>query len=568
MKIPISNCSICCGDVITNTKSDSNQAVGLTCGHIYHSECIKTWLKQKNSCPHCRKPVPNRKDILPLIFDFPDKIGGNRNDSQSDHDSSQDSLNNNELLNTNSTTKDQRRIDKLKLELENLNNELIEAHDEIDQIRIQTKKQVSAHYEKEFDKYKNLTAQMKIAVRDSKEKYSLSRTELISCKSEIKNYEEKIKFYKQKLESTAMMKNIETGNVKISKYNSLEKPALIDCLLHLQSCLNKERQTNDGYLLNMEDYKEVLGRRESEIRILKKDNKVLNNELSRVLKDLDEIKNGSNNSVGRLIKKAKRKFVIEEEEDDSESDAEQPENERKRNRTIDHSSGEDEKSDTYQTRPALFAFKEETSVIKRDSSSEEENLEPIARNPSYCLMQSTPNKLKSTNKPALSKNSKTDSLSTQLLKSKMINKPSLTNNFLNLKKPSKKSQNYINDNIGLQKSKNLMFQQRSKSSNDFTVRGQNTSKNSKHSRQQKLGQGVGLALGSLEEESGRTGGINLKSLQKNLKKNVGKTSGTSGGISVRNPFLKMSSVESKARSSNLIEGTGNQEASCILIDSE
>ena len=119
------------------------------------------------------------------------------------------------------------------------------------------------------------------------------------------------------------------------------------------------------------------------------------------------------------------------------------------------------------------------------------------------------------------------------------------------------------------KSKNLMFQQRSKSSNDFTVRGQNTSKNSKHSRQQKLGQGVGLALGSLEEESGRTGGINLKSLQKNLKKNVGKTSGTSGGISVRNPFLKMSSVESKAscKSSNLIEGTGNQEASCILIDS-
>lgn len=43
-----SDCTICLNTV-------SNKP--LKCGHIFHNKCIKTWLRQHDTCPNCRCEV-------------------------------------------------------------------------------------------------------------------------------------------------------------------------------------------------------------------------------------------------------------------------------------------------------------------------------------------------------------------------------------------------------------------------------------------------------------------------------------------------------------------------------
>lgn len=48
------------GDCLICTESyDAEQVViELPCQHFYHDQCVETWLKQFNSCPTCREPLP------------------------------------------------------------------------------------------------------------------------------------------------------------------------------------------------------------------------------------------------------------------------------------------------------------------------------------------------------------------------------------------------------------------------------------------------------------------------------------------------------------------------------
>lgn len=46
------NCSICLEDI------DDNK-IELKCGHIYHKQCINSWLKVCYNCPYCRAIVRN-----------------------------------------------------------------------------------------------------------------------------------------------------------------------------------------------------------------------------------------------------------------------------------------------------------------------------------------------------------------------------------------------------------------------------------------------------------------------------------------------------------------------------
>ena len=34
------------------------------CGHLFHSECLKSWLAIKNTCPECRRNLPNNQASL------------------------------------------------------------------------------------------------------------------------------------------------------------------------------------------------------------------------------------------------------------------------------------------------------------------------------------------------------------------------------------------------------------------------------------------------------------------------------------------------------------------------
>mmetsp|Transcript_90543 Transcript_90543/g.161281 ORF Transcript_90543/g.161281 Transcript_90543/m.161281 type:complete len:377 (-) Transcript_90543:95-1225(-) len=46
-------CSVCLGDLVIGEK-----ALRIPCGHLYHEECVKDWLKKSNECPVCRWELP------------------------------------------------------------------------------------------------------------------------------------------------------------------------------------------------------------------------------------------------------------------------------------------------------------------------------------------------------------------------------------------------------------------------------------------------------------------------------------------------------------------------------
>eukprot|EP00931_Biecheleriopsis_adriatica_P022684 TRINITY_DN14510_c0_g2_i1.p1 TRINITY_DN14510_c0_g2~~TRINITY_DN14510_c0_g2_i1.p1 ORF type:complete len:383 (+),score=88.21 TRINITY_DN14510_c0_g2_i1:95-1150(+) len=46
-------CSICLDDLVIG-----ESALRLPCGHLFHEECVKDWLKKSNECPVCRWELP------------------------------------------------------------------------------------------------------------------------------------------------------------------------------------------------------------------------------------------------------------------------------------------------------------------------------------------------------------------------------------------------------------------------------------------------------------------------------------------------------------------------------
>ena len=47
------NCSVCKDEFEIN-----QNLINLPCKHTFHDECIKPWLKERNSCPTCRFELP------------------------------------------------------------------------------------------------------------------------------------------------------------------------------------------------------------------------------------------------------------------------------------------------------------------------------------------------------------------------------------------------------------------------------------------------------------------------------------------------------------------------------
>lgn len=46
-------CTICLDDLVVG-----QPALRIPCGHLYHEECVKDWLKKSNECPVCRYELP------------------------------------------------------------------------------------------------------------------------------------------------------------------------------------------------------------------------------------------------------------------------------------------------------------------------------------------------------------------------------------------------------------------------------------------------------------------------------------------------------------------------------
>ena len=62
-------CSICLED-----EECGNWVPRLECGHLFHDGCLLRWAKgtsdMKNSCPECRRPINNKKQIRIRIVDY------------------------------------------------------------------------------------------------------------------------------------------------------------------------------------------------------------------------------------------------------------------------------------------------------------------------------------------------------------------------------------------------------------------------------------------------------------------------------------------------------------------
>ncbi|KIW35688.1 uncharacterized protein PV07_02372 [Cladophialophora immunda] len=52
-------CSICMDNVELN-----NEVTVLPCNHWFHGDCVTAWLKEHDTCPHCRKPITDPEDRL------------------------------------------------------------------------------------------------------------------------------------------------------------------------------------------------------------------------------------------------------------------------------------------------------------------------------------------------------------------------------------------------------------------------------------------------------------------------------------------------------------------------
>ena len=48
-KVEVPNCCICLDNIEMGAKT-----ILLPCGHMFHCDCILTWLKKNNTCPMCR----------------------------------------------------------------------------------------------------------------------------------------------------------------------------------------------------------------------------------------------------------------------------------------------------------------------------------------------------------------------------------------------------------------------------------------------------------------------------------------------------------------------------------
>uniref|UniRef100_A0A1A9WM98 RING-type domain-containing protein n=1 Tax=Glossina brevipalpis TaxID=37001 RepID=A0A1A9WM98_9MUSC len=57
-------CSLCCQNL---TKED--EIFAISCGHIFHSQCIQVWRLTYKNCPKCRKDTPELIKILPTFAD-------------------------------------------------------------------------------------------------------------------------------------------------------------------------------------------------------------------------------------------------------------------------------------------------------------------------------------------------------------------------------------------------------------------------------------------------------------------------------------------------------------------
>lgn len=69
------NCTICITAV-----EDGDRVADLSCGHVFHADCLSEWILNKNSCPLCQGPVARE---IRSFYDSSEDVAGDRAGSMS-----------------------------------------------------------------------------------------------------------------------------------------------------------------------------------------------------------------------------------------------------------------------------------------------------------------------------------------------------------------------------------------------------------------------------------------------------------------------------------------------------
>ena len=160
------NCPIC----VEKLKDD---VVATICGHVFHSVCVKRWIKEHRDCPSCRTPNNNRQLIKIYLDSAEDSI------LESSEDFSQITFEKCKLLNkqlSDRITAMEGMIEKLKIDCAEKNNDF------------QKVARAKASLEREFKNTKqtcfNLRTKMKYMMEDA-EKAKVSTEKATRLEREI-----------------------------------------------------------------------------------------------------------------------------------------------------------------------------------------------------------------------------------------------------------------------------------------------------------------------------------------------------------------------------------------------
>ena len=74
--------SIQCSTCMESITANSDSSV-IPCGHVFHSECIKSWLNRQPNCPHCRKGT-TIDQVIKIFFSESQEETNNRDQAAGD----------------------------------------------------------------------------------------------------------------------------------------------------------------------------------------------------------------------------------------------------------------------------------------------------------------------------------------------------------------------------------------------------------------------------------------------------------------------------------------------------
>jgi len=273
MSIIYPECAICFESL------DSNLIASVSCGHIFHENCLKLWIKKNHSvCPLCRNDASiTVKLIYNIKFD-------SKNENEKKLTMEELIENNKRLINQNNIIKNQiQQMNEIREKENKEINDLIEKYQQC---------------LKNTNEYKNKLLNIQIKYEDEFDKNKKNKILINELEDKIKELEEIKLKYEKRFELEEKFENVINSNNIEDKQKELN--LIINNLLY---------EDDDGKSLN--EYFYVLS---NKIEKLQKENEYLKKHKNEQIKNINNQDNNNNkqNTIKMITPTASRKRTYNE----------------------------------------------------------------------------------------------------------------------------------------------------------------------------------------------------------------------------------------------------------------